>query len=289
MYHGNLAAVLARWAGGGRRPPLLWNIRQSLQAIQHEKPMTRGVIRAGARLSSLPRQIVYNAQSSADRHVQIGYRADRTLVIPNGFDTETFRPDPACRAELRQHLGLPPDALIIGLVARWHPVKDHPTFLRAARRISDQMPAAHFVLAGRAVDRENPVLNGLIHELGLESRVHLLGNVADPSGLTAGLDIASCSSLSEAFPNVLGEALACGVPCVSTDVGDAAWIVGDAGVIVPPHDPVRFADACLELLSLDRGAREAMGQRGRDRVRAQFGIDRIATRYAELYTTLVTG
>ena len=284
MYHANLMAAMAGWGDG---VPVVWNIRHSLHALAHEKRSTRWVIRAGARLSRRPARIIFNAAVSRAQHVAFGYDGERAVVIPNGFDTRAFAPQPAERARVRAELGIAPDALAIGLVARVHPMKDHANFLRAAKKLSASHPRAVFVLVGEGADAGNPELAALIDGLDLRERVRLCGRRADVAAIDNALDIAaSASAWGEAFPNATAEAMACGVPCVVTDVGDAPAIVDDTGVVVPPRDAAALAAAWARLAELDTEARRALGLRARRRVVDQYALDAGARRYADLYRTI---
>ena len=284
MYHANLMAAIAGWGDG---VPVVWNIRHSLHALAHEKRSTRWVIRAGARLSRRPTRIIFNAAVSRAQHVAFGYDGRRSVVIPNGFDTREFAPRAAERARVRAELGIAPDALAIGLVARVHPMKDHANFLRAARQLSARHPHSVFVLAGEGADARNPELGALIDELGLRDRVRLCGRRTDVAAVDNALDIAaSASAWGEAFPNAIAEAMACGVPCVVTDVGDAPAIVDDTGGVVPPRDAAALAAAWATLADLDTEARHALGLRARRRVIDHYALDAGARRYADLYRNI---
>jgi glycosyltransferase involved in cell wall biosynthesis len=189
---------------------------------------------------------------SANQHEAIGYRADRRSVIPNGFDCERFQPDTGARASVRAELGLDEETPLIGLIARYHPMKDHANFLAAARLVLKQEPTAHFLLAGPCVEVSTKELSTLVSTLGLQGRIHLLGERSDIPRLTAALDIAcSSSAWGEGFPNVIGEAMACGVPCVVTDVGDSAWIVGETGFVVSPKSPQELAESLQKAIGLE--------------------------------------
>lgn len=284
MYHGNIAAALATL---GLRLPLLWGIRQSLYDLTKEKRLTRLIIGVGALLSRRPRQILYNSVVSARQHEGAGYDATRTRVIPNGFDTEMFRPDDAARLRLREELALPADALLVGLVARVHPIKDHANFLRAAALFAADYPKAHFVLVGDGADADNSALSGLIRELNLRDRVHLCGRRTDIAAIDAALDIGSCSSWGEAFPNAIGEAMACGVPCVATNVGDVLQIIGDTGGVVPARDPSALAAGWARLGALDVPARRALGLRARQRIIERYALAAMSEQYADLYASLI--
>jgi len=281
MYHANLMAAMAGW---GDAAPVVWNIRHSLHALSHEKRATRWVIRAGARLSRRPARIIFNATVSRAQHVAFGYDDARSVVIPNGFDTAEFAPRAADRARVRAELDIPADALAIGLVARVHPMKDHSTFLHAAKRLGEMHPHSIFVLVGEGTDAANQELGALIDQLGLRERVRLCGRRSDIAAVDNALDIAASSSAwGEAFPNATAEAMACGVPCVVTDVGDAPAIVDDTGAVVPPRDPVALGNAWATLAALGAEARRTLGQRARARVIQHYAIDAGARRYADLY------
>ncbi len=283
MYHGNLVACAARRMAGPRCR-LYWGVRQTFYGMSMERPLTRLVIRANARLSGLPEAVIYNSALSRRQHEEAGFRSSRGIVIPNGFDTARFRPNEDVRAATRARLGLPQKAEVVGLVARDHPMKDHAGFLRAAAGVAQSRPAALFVLAGTGVNESNARIMSLVADVGLGQRVRLLGEVGDVESLMPAFDVAVLSSSwGEGFPNVLGEALACAVPCVSTDVGDAASIVGDAGRIVPKSDSKRLAAAIVEILELDENGRRALGEAGRRRMESDFSIESVAGKYLRLY------
>ena len=284
MYHGNLAASLATMLAGGRWP-VLWSIRQSLYDLAKEKRGTSAMIRLGARLSrTAPRTIVYNSRVAAAQHEAIGYSPRRRMVIPNGFDTQRFVPDPAARLALRAELGIPPDSIVVGMAARYHPMKNHAGLLRAAGVLRREGRDFHVVLMGAGVEASSAVLAQNIRGNQLDGRVHLLGEREDVPALTAGFDIACLSSSwGEGFPNAVGEAMACGLPLVVTDVGDSAFLVGDTGRVVPRDDPAALATAIAELLDGGLPLRTALGERARQRIVAEFSMDSIAARYAALY------
>lgn len=287
MYHGNLAALAGR-AFRGRRPPVVWNIRSDVFEFSTEKRLTAVVVRLGALLSSCPDRIIYNSRSSARGHADLGFASGKTVVIPNGFDTRTFAPSRAARAVLRRRLGVPDDVVLIGRIGRYHPVKDFPAFLKAAAILRGRHKGARFVLAGPGVDGDNAELVGLVNRLGLNNAVHLLGEARPAHQIVAALDIlCSSSAYGESFPNVLGEAMACEVPCVTTDLGDSAWIVGEAGRVVPPRDPAALAAACEMLVDLGLDGRHRMGAIGRARVLREFSLEHVVSQYEDLYDDLL--
>ena len=143
-----------------------------------------------------------------------------------------------------------------------------------------------FILAGTEVEPSNRELMNLISSLGLEPSVRLLGRRNDIPEITAALDIASSSSYGEGFSNAIGEAMSCGVPCVVTDVGDSAWIVGDTGKVVPPRDPTALANALRELVNMGAVARRALGERARQRVVENFSLEAVVRQYEDLYESV---
>ena len=278
MIHGNLAATLAqRW--GNRHAALAWNVRISLEAGQETKRTTRILTKLGAFLSGRPDAIFYNAQRSQQQYEAIGYHAGLGHYLPNGFDTEKWRPDADTRRKIQQELGLPEDARVIGYVGRGHPEKDLPNLFAAFDKITATHPYATLVAVGRDI----------APYAGDRGKVILLGERPDVPDLLRGFDLLCLSSRAEGFPNVIGEAMASGLPCVSTDVGDASAIIGDTGWIAPPRDAVALA-ACLDhaLACSPQNLRER-GQRARDRIERDYSITSVVDKYKALYASLAKG
>ncbi len=297
MYHSDLLGLLAGRLAMIRN--ILWNVRCSFIDLAGYRASTKWVLRACKVLSVLPGLIITNSNEAKRYHIRLGYRRGGWEVIPNGVDLEEFKPQPWARSWLVKELGLNPHwtgqglddrrgPFFIGFVARFDPMKDHPSFVRAACRVLEEGRDAHFVLAGRAVSLENAALSRLIPDKW-ESRFHLLGIRYDIEKIAAGLDIASLVSHGESFPNVVCEAMACGVPCVVTDVGDAAAIVGATGMVVPPGDPVALARAWSQVMDMPENALRLMGERARKRVEEHYDIRLIAGRYESLYEGLAKG
>jgi len=283
MYHGNVAATLLS-RSLARRVPVIWSIRQSLYDPRKEKRGTQVVIWVGRLLSGTPSLTIYNSREAAESHARLGFSQKRQVVIPNGFDCQTFVPNPSARNRIRRELAIPPGDLVIGHVARYHPIKGHELFLEAAAAVAQKLPAVTFVLAGLGVDSTNEKLNAGIRHFGLRSRVRLLGLRTDIPDLAAAFDIAVVSSHAESFPNVIGEAMACEVPVVATDVGDSAIIIGETGVVSPRGDAPALASGMLSLASLTQAERQRLGRDARIRIQTQYGLDRIAQRYWEVYS-----
>jgi glycosyltransferase involved in cell wall biosynthesis len=284
MYHANLLGLLGRWAPAGA--PTVWNIRSGRPDLSGYSRATRCIVRAGAWLSRWPSAIVINSTSGREVHAAVGYRPRRWEVIPNGFDLARFVPDASARRSVRDELGLGPGAVLVGLVGRYHPVKGHDLFVRAASLLAGRHAGAHFVLAGPDVVPGNPALRELLEGHPARDSFHLLGPRADVPRLMAALDVLVSSSYSEGFPNVIGEAMACGVPCAVSDVGDSRAVVGDTGAVVPPGDAPALAEGLARLLDAGAGGRAALGAAARQRVEETYSLQRVAGRYQSLYSSL---
>ena len=282
MPHGNLAASLTQFTSR-IAAPVIWNVRMSLDVVDGEKLTTLGLIRLGAFLSRHPAAIVYNSLTGAKQHEKRGYQSAQSAVISNGFDCDVFRPDEEAHHQICEQLGLETTTILIGLVARLHPAKDHIGFLKAASLVSSIHPESRFLLIGKGMVASDPALNNLISQLNLTGRVLLLGERTDISQLTPGLDIACSSSAYEGFSNSIGEAMACGVPCVVTDVGDSAYLVEDTGVIVPSRNPKALAHAIIQLIDAGSAKRKELGMAARRRIESEFSLPKVARRYEDLY------
>jgi glycosyltransferase involved in cell wall biosynthesis len=285
MYHGNLAGQAAAMLSR-HRIPVLWSIHHAVPCIANESRNTAAVIRLCGWMSRLPARIVFVSHAGRSWHEALGYCSRKGCVISNGFDISEFVPSPAARLSVRTEVGLPNGSLLIGLFGRYHPMKDHANFLRAAAMMVERGSSVHFLLAGAEIDPSNPILRGLVEELGLLGRVHLLGERRDMPRLMAALDIAALSSYSEAFPLVVGEAMSCGVPCVVTDVGDTAALVDGTGIVVPPRDPHALANAWQRLLAMGPGGRGELGLSARRRIEEHYSLVAVVRQYEHLYSSV---
>ena len=232
----------------------------------------------------MPVHIICCSEASRGIHEALGYDICKMSVIGNGVDFTAFSPDRTAGAKIRSVAGLQPDVPLIGMVARFHPQKDHQNFIRAAAILSDSHPNVQFLLCGEGVEPSNITLSNWISDEGIGARVHLLGERSDIKAVHNSLNIATLSSsYGEGFPNVLAEAMACGVPCVATDIGDSAIIVGEGGSVVPPSNPVALAAAWAEILEGDVDFRTALGTAARHRVLQNFRLEDVVDRYQKLY------
>lgn len=281
MYHGNLAATLARFFADNK-PALAWNIRHSLYSLAPEKKTTQYIIKANRFLSHSVDALLYNSQLSHEQHETFGFSKKKGLVIPNGINCQQFSFSLKARGKIREELAIPQAALVVGHVARFHPMKGHTNFLQAAMKVAENYPDTHFILSGLEVDNQNPSIKQYIPPR-LQQQFHLLGERSDIADLMSAMDILSSSSWGEAFPNVLGEAMAVGLPCVATDVGDSALIVGECGVVVEPKESNALAAGMQSLLAMPERERKQLGEQARQRIEDNFTLSVIVERYALLY------
>lgn len=286
MYHANLlTGWLTRFSNS---PPIVWAIHQDISDKSWIKTTTMAIIKLGAQFSdSIPERVISVSERSVDSHIKIGYRQEKFIVIHNGFDIGADQAALGKKINLRKELGVEEESLIVGFFARFHEMKDHINFLAAAEIVIQEMKSVHFVLAGRQVDDDNSVLVKEIEARGLSSTVHLLGQRNDVPKLLAGLDLYTISSRSEGFPLSVGEAMAAGIPCVVTDVGDAAKLVGDTGLVVPPASSRDLAAAWMDLLSKTSIERQSMGKAARARIIEKFSLDKMVADYYQLYDDVV--
>lgn len=284
MYHANLVAQLL---GSFLRIPVLWSVHSSVYNLAHEKRTTAWVIRACAFLSKQARKIIFVSETSRQQHEQLGYEPSRSCVIANGFDTSLFAPSHETRLRVRAALNIPDDAMLIGSFARFHPMKDHANFLRAAGELAHRYPQVQFLLAGTDVTWENPAIRQLVTELSLQDRTHLLGPRYDVPDLMKSLDLmTSSSAYSEAFPLVIGEAMACGVPCVATNLGDSTILIGDTGLVVPPQNSQELAGAWESVIAAPTEQRYQLGRAARQRIEQNYSLQSIVTQYERLYLSI---
>lgn len=278
-----VGGIAARLAG----IPVLWNIRQS--AMGPEAPTRHHLLLLSEVLLSrvLPRRIICVSQSAKDDHVAVGFPAQRMVVIHNGVDVERFRPDSAARAALRQELGIPTDATVIGHVARFDPQKDHATMLRAAAVVLCRRPGTHLVMCGDGVLASNRRLSNLVEASGIDrSGLHLLGRRPDVERLMTAFDVAvSSSAYGEGLTNAIAEAMAGGIPCVATASGDAVQLLGDTGEVVPVRDPAALAEGILRVATRTQVPDAA----ARRRIVDHFSLAAAAEAYSSVIRDTIAG
>jgi len=286
LYHADLAGLIAATASR-RRKRLIWNIRCSDMDFHEEaNAATDRVVRMLARFSAMPAGVIVNSRRGRLHHERLGYRPRWWAEIPNGFDLDRWQPDLRAAARLRAELALPEDALIVGMCARVAPMKDHANFFAAIAQVRARNPGLRAVLAGRGTE----LLGAMVGEFGLDRCVSLLGERDDLPSLVPAFDVFCLSSaFGEGFANVLGEAMACGVPCVATDVGDAAEIIGDTGLVVPPRQPDALAAALSDLVETTTERRAELGARARVRLEERYSLSRVARQYVGVYSAVRRG
>ena len=285
MYHSDLLGGIAAKIVGVKR--VIWAVRIADISREMGIPNSTKWIRSlCARLSArIPSRIVYVAHSARAVHEALGYDPAKGTVIPNGYEIPRLAPRGALKAELN----LPEESILIGSAGRFDPQKDPKSFVAAAAALAGRHPALHFVMIGLGNSPDNRELMGWIGETGFGDRFHLLGRRRDIATCLGGMDILCLHSIGEGFPNVVAEAMAVATPCVVTDVGDSAFLVGDTGLVVPASDHARLADALEELVNAGPERRRKLGAMARDRVARHFSIDVISDRYSELYDQVAAG
>jgi glycosyltransferase involved in cell wall biosynthesis len=290
MYHADLlGGVATRLA---RRQPLIWDIQGSSLDPATTRLTTQAIIKICARLSwRLPRRIICCGHATRRAHIGLGYDGERIDVIPNAVDTSQFKPDATARREIRRELHLDDDRPLIGMAARFHPQKDYPTLIRALGRLRGHHGLdVPVVLCGMDVSDTNHELTTLLEQAACRTNVRLLGPRSDVARLFAACDVACLSSAyGEGLPNVVAEAMACGVPSVVTDVGDSGWVVGETGRVVAPRAPEALAAALAAMVEMPPEERRLLGEAARRRVIEHFEIGVVAERYHSLYTGVASG
>lgn len=287
LYHADLlGGVIARW---DRVAPVVWSVHHTHLDPREDRRTTIWTARACARLSGVvPASIVCCSQTASRVHQEMGYAEEKIVVIPNGFDMDIYQRDDQGRRLLRQEIGAAEDVILIGTVGRDHPQKDHATFMKAASILSSKHPEIQFVLCGPGLDETNESLLSLADRLGIRSITHFLGYREDVVQVYSSLDVFTLSSShGEAFPNVIGEAMACEVPCVVTDVGDSAEMVGGTGFVVDPKNPEALAGAWRRMLDVQAGGRMRLGRRARERIQSRYTLPSIVQRYEGLYRNVL--
>ncbi|MCB0335769.1 MAG: glycosyltransferase [Bdellovibrionales bacterium] len=292
LYHGNLVASLAALISGNK-VPVVWNIRRALYGLGDDKWLTRNVIRAGAWLSWHPKLILHNAEVSVQQHVDFGYAEGKHAVISNCFRTDQFKPDAEARLNIRTELGIAADETLVGIVGRFHPQKDYRNFCQAAASVALQGAPVQFVMVGDNVVPENATIRMWLSDAFGDAasdylkRFHMLGPRDDIPAIMASIDVYCSSSANEGFPNVVGEAMSCGVPCVVTDAGATGELVHGVGAVVARKDSKALSRALLDFVVKEPLERQSIGRSARERVLEHYSLEAIAQQYISCYRTLV--
>ena len=284
MYHANLIGGIVAWFAGVRS--VIWGVHHSNLNRGTVKQSTIYVARAGALLSKIiPNSIVSCSEQAVKSHQKIGYYQSRFVVIPNGYDLTHFQPDKIAGDELRASWGISKGFPLFGMVARFDPQKDHGNLIASLGQLKRAGARFTCVLIGSGMDISNNDLTALIGAHGLGKELILLGQRSDIPAVMNAIDIHVLSSLGEAFPNVLAEAMACGTPCVSTNVGDAELIVGNTGWIVEPSAPTKLAQALGDALDAMKNPEiwNARCRAVRHRIKEKFDMERMVRSYSNVW------
>jgi glycosyltransferase involved in cell wall biosynthesis len=272
LYHADLLGTLAAIASGLGAGRVIWNLRCSNIDFDNYAYTTHWIVKILAWLSPLPKAVTANSRTGQRVHEALGYRPRHWAFLPNGVDVDEYRPNERDRIQVRNELGFDASTFAVGMIARLDPQKDHGTFLAAAKMVAARWPHVRFVLVGRNTN-----------ELPAFDQVLTLGERRDIPRLLRGLDLVVLSSAyGEGSPNVLTEAMATGVLCITTDVGDSAALVGDSGIVIPPQNSEALAAGIDTLLSEAREARALRGQRARETILREWNIERTTELYHEL-------
>ena len=291
MYHADaIGGVTAKLLG---KSAIVWCIRASDLPAHSNSAGLKTILWLGARLSNrIPARIICNSRAGARVHVESGYAPAKIVVVVNGYDTGRLAPSAAGRARLRASWNIAPDTIVLGIVARWHPVKDHENLFRSLSLLKTAVPRPWTcVLVGSNMTPENGELVALVSKYGIAERVKLLGARADIPDVMSALDLHVLSSKSEGLPNAIAEAMSCGTPCVTTDVGDAGVLVESTGWIVPRSNPAAFADAMGQAFAeMQDGVRwQTRKDACRARIVERYTIDRMVAAYNEVWREATGG
>lgn len=274
MYHANVVAALAARLVG-YRGCVVWNIRHSLEDWASESISTRTAIILGRFLKRMPSGAIFNSERSFMQHREFGYAPARSKVIPNGVE------EPELVESAR------PSISIVGTIGRFHPHKDYSNYLVAAGIAARRDRSLQFVAAGRGIEEGSQDFMDLLSRTNFpRERMELLGELQNVEVFYRRIDVLVLSSLTEGFPNVLIEAMSYGVPCVTTDVGDAAAIVGESGIVVPPRDSDRLAGAITRMTSLSIDEYDRRSSMARARVKTEYSISAVAKSYDDFVNSL---
>ena len=275
MYHGNLAALLGTYIN--KKVKLSWNIRLSLETYSEMKFKTRLAIKLGAMFSKKANSIIYNSKRSLNQHRQFGFSFNNDLYIPNGFDTEKWKPNKNLKYKIRKLLNIPNDVRVIGYVGRGDDQKDLPKLFKVFDIIKKNHPNVFLIAVGKNLKKY--AINS--------DRIIFLGERSNVEEIMASFDLLCLTSKAEGFPNVIGEAMLSGLPCISTDVGDVKSIMGKTGWIVPNNDIKLFAKYLDNLLKMPKKELKKYGKSARELIIKNYDINKIREQYISLYNSIL--
>ncbi len=285
LYHADLLGVIAGKLSGV--PRIAWNVRSSTINFANYRVLSGWVAWLCARISGVPDAVVVNSYAGQQVHADYGYHPRKWEYIPNGVDLEYFKLNLEEGRALRGELNIPANVPVIGMAARFDPQKDYLSLVKAIFCVRETYPESFLVLCGDGVAWDNDMLVGWLNAFGEPARTRLLSRRDDLRAFYSMLDVfVLSSSYGEGFPNVVAEAMSCECPCVATDVGDTAFLLGETGYVVPPQDPESLAEAIVAVLRLDQQERKILGDKSRNRIRQEFSWEIAVERYCRLYDQL---
>jgi glycosyltransferase involved in cell wall biosynthesis len=239
--------------------------------------------------SGLADLIILNSQAGKTAYAKKGFRAEKMMVISNGIDTGIYYPKREAGETLRKEWGVPATAVLVGIIGRLDPMKGHQVFLQAAAGL-DNPQGIRFAVVGDGSPVYRQSLVDLASSLGFANRLVWAGSRMDVSRVYNALDICCSASLfGEGFPNVVGEAMACGIPCVVTNVGDSAWVAGGTGRVVAPNDCIALSEGLARMCELSGEERCGVGQQARKRIVENFSVELMVRRTEEALEALLEG
>lgn len=277
MYHAVFVATLVSFFSQDKSIKLIWNIRHSLHDLSREKLALRIIIRLLGRMLGLPAKVIFNSRKSAAEHSKYWAMQSKEQFVPNGFDIDIWKPRESHENQLKAKLGIG-DGQLIGHVGRHHPMKNHVGLIRCFEQLAQNQPDVHLVLIGKGTETLE------VEDQSIKSRIHIMGERQDVQQLMPDFDcFVLCSNWGEGFPNVLGEAMACALPCITTDVGDSAFLLSNQEWILPPYDESALTNKLKQLLVFDERQKAALGDENRKRIEAHFTMQAVSEYYEQLY------
>lgn len=287
MYHANILGGIAAFLAKNKN--IIWSIRRS-EFTRGESLSTYIVMRIGAMFSNvIPKAIVCVAESGLKNHQNYGYKSDSMIVIPNGFDLEHLKHDPVVRKEIRKELNIYDDEVVIGCVGRFHESKGYEILIASSVEVIKLNKKVRYLLIGRDLDQQNTILMEWINKTGSSNHFLLAGEKHNVADYMSAMDIFCLSSITEGFPNVVGEAMASALPCVVTSVGDVQKITGNNAILVQPKNKKLLSKGLCEMLNMDNEKRYRMGLRGRIKIEEEYPIKLICEKYYNLYSLISYG
>ncbi|MDE2420947.1 MAG: glycosyltransferase [Gammaproteobacteria bacterium] len=273
MYHGNVFASVASRLSVSE-PPVVWGMRHSLDAPKEESVSTKVALHVSKWLSGHPAIVVYCAQSALKKHIQFGFVSRKDVVIPNGV-------------LLNHSLGVRSfdrSQVVVGFAGRYHTAKGFQYLFEAISQVQQQNRDVCFRLAGNGVELDNPAIAALMSQHHIDpTRIELLGQVSDMPTFYHSIDLLMLTSITEGFPNVLVEAMAAGVPCVTTDVGDARPIVDQTGFVVPARDAGAISREILSYIGLTPAQKEDLSSLALERIKSHYQLHAVANMYIDIW------